>query len=257
MKHHNLIFGVPTLFTSLNLFCGFLSIIQSATGNFTHAAWLIFLAGIFDAFDGRIARASGLSSEFGLQMDSLSDLISAGLAPALLVYLFYLQDLDYIGLLVAFLPLLFAAFRLARFNLYTLHDGKRRDYIGLPAPMAGVALASTVLFYHVTEWNGLLRLLIILVPLVSILMTTTIKFSGFPRFTFRQKGSNLYKLIFFIVVILLSFFAPEHTFFMAMMIYLLSGPAGAVLAFFRNEEEEITIFLSQEKQENGVNNHDH
>jgi CDP-diacylglycerol---serine O-phosphatidyltransferase len=247
MKHRSLLYGVPTLFTSLNLFCGFLSVIQSASGNFTSAAWLIFLAGIFDAFDGRIARASGLSSPFGLQMDSLSDVVSAGLAPALLVYQFHLRSLDPIGLLLAFLPLLFAAFRLARFNLYTLHDGKRRDYIGLPAPMAGVALASTVLFYQVTEWTVLLRLLTILVPLVSILMTTTIKFSGFPRFTFRQRGANLFKLVFFFIVIFSSFFVPEHTCFIATMIYLISGPVGAVLAYFRNEDDEITIFLTDDK----------
>ena len=141
----------------VDIFCGFLSVLQTIEGNYTTAAWLIFFAAVFDALDGRIARATGQSNEFGLQMDSLGDVISSGLAPAVLVYTVQLKSLHPpVGLILAFFPVLFAAFRLARFNVFTLSEGKKSDYLGLPAPMAGVTLASCVILYQSVQWDLLL-----------------------------------------------------------------------------------------------------
>ncbi len=246
MKNSKII-NVPTLFTALNLFAGFLSVIQAATGNYASAGWLSFIASVFDALDGRIARASGHTSDFGLQMDSLGDVVSAGVAPSVLVYQFYLYQLGHTGLFLSFLPLLFAAFRLARFNLYTHKAGKKNDFTGMPAPMAAVTVASTIILSDHTQWPFLERLILLLVPLVSLLMASTLRYDGFPRFSLREKGKNRIKLIAFLATFLLLFVVPQYALFTFMMIYVVSGPVGAVISLMQNEEPEITIIPKEEQ----------
>jgi CDP-diacylglycerol--serine O-phosphatidyltransferase len=240
MKNNHVI-SVPTLFTTLNLFCGFLSIELSASGHFVSAAWLIFIAGVFDALDGRIARAIGNSSEFGLQMDSLGDVISSGLAPAILVQRYYLYTLDHLGLILSFCPVLFAAFRLARFNVYTQKSGKTLDFIGMPAPMAAVTLSSIVILHDHTQWNVLLRLLVGLVPLVSLLMASGIRYDGFPHFSLRVKGRNRVKLAVFFLTLFLLLVFPEYVLFVFAMGYLLAGPFRAGISLLKNEDATIDI----------------
>ncbi len=234
------------MFTSLNIFCGFLSVIQTTAGEYVHAAWLIFMASVFDALDGRIARASGKSSDFGLQMDSLGDVISAGLAPALLVYQVHLKNFGIIGLLIAFLPLLFAAFRLARYNLFTMQSGKSHDYVGMPAPSGAVTLSSLVIFYAETDWQFLLRLLVVLVPLVSLLMASTVKYDGFPRFSVRERGANRLKLVILFLTLGAFVAAPQYVLFPFMLLYLVWGPINAVSAVLRNEEAQLAIIPENE-----------
>ena len=234
--------NVPNLFTALNIFCGFLSVLQTIEGNYTTAAWLIFFAAVFDALDGRIARATGQSNEFGLQMDSLGDVISSGLAPAVLVYTVQLKSLHPpVGLILAFFPVLFAAFRLARFNVFTLSEGKKSDYLGLPAPMAGVTLASCVILYQSVQWDLLLRMLVGLVPVVSLLMASTIHYEGMPRFSIREKGFNRLKLILFFVITALFLIYPDYVLFPVMIFYILAGIGRSVFSLMRNEDDgEIT-----------------
>jgi len=246
LMEHDKYITVPNLFTTLNLFCGFLAVILAISGHFTNSAWLIFIATIFDALDGKIARASGLNSQFGLQIDSLSDVVSSGLAPAILLYEVHLKTLGYTGLFLAFLPLLFAAFRLARFNVLVLNNGRENNYVGLPAPMAAVTIASFVILFMKTNWTFLLRLLIIVVPIVSLLMASTIKFDGFPRFTFKERGANRIKLLFFIVSIVLLFIIPEYILPLFMVIYLISGPIVYIKSLFVTHNNELEV-ISQEK----------
>ena len=158
--------ALPALLTALNIFFGFYAIIQVFEQHFTTAAFLIFFAGIFDALDGRVARLFGTTSQFGLQMDSLGDVVSAGVAPAVLVYFVYLHGLGFFGLIVSFLPLVFSAVRLARFNIFI--GGRTRDncFIGLPAPMASLTFGSIVLLYEGTGYRPLLQLLPLAVPMV-------------------------------------------------------------------------------------------
>lgn len=235
MKHNNYI-NVPTLFTALNLFCGFLSVIQTSNNNFVNAAWLIFIAAVFDALDGRIARASGRTSEFGLQMDSLCDVVSSGLAPSILVYGFYLHNLGQIGLVISFLPLLFAAFRLARFNIFASQSGKKSGFFGMPAPMAAVTLASVVILYLHTEWHFMLRLLLLMVPVVSLLMASTIKFDGIPKFSLKNKGKSRVQLVVFSTTFILLFVIPEYALFSFMMLYLISTVILAMIQALKNED---------------------
>jgi len=240
MKNREYI-SVPTLFTSLNLFCGFAAVILATSGNLVHAAWLIFVAGIFDALDGRIARLMGRSSDFGIQMDSLADVVSAGVTPSIIVYELTLKELGLMGLIVAFLPLMFSAFRLARFNVLTLNKGKLHDYLGLPAPSAAIALCSVVILYDKTGWAFLKDGLVFYVPIISLLMASTIKYDGFPRFNLREKGSNRFKLaLFFLTLILLPFF-PHYVLCSFTTLYVLSGPVGILLALLRNQDAEVEI----------------
>ncbi len=214
---------------------------MATSGKFSNAAWFIFISAIFDGLDGRIARASGLSSDFGLQMDSLSDVVAAGIAPSMLVYEVHFKTMGHVGILLSFLPLLFAAFRLARFNLDTLRSGKSNDFNGMPAPMAAVTLGSVVIIFSATNWSFLLRLLVVLVPLVSLLMASTVRYDGMPRFSLKVPGSNRIKLLAMFVTIVLMPIFPEYILFIFMMVYLISGPANFVIDLVRNREADIDI----------------
>jgi CDP-diacylglycerol--serine O-phosphatidyltransferase len=218
---------VPNLFTTLNLFCGFASVTATMSGKYAAAGWIIFMAGIFDALDGRIARASGQSSEFGLQMDSFADVIAGGMAPSILLYQYYLKDVGnhaVIGLLLGFLPLLFATFRLARFNVMTSLEGRKPYYTGMPAPMAATTLASLVIMHSYVGWPFLLRLMLVMTPMVGLAMASQMHYESFPRFNIRQRGGNRFKLFMFFAGLVNVFIFPEFTLFIFMMIYFLSGP---------------------------------
>jgi CDP-diacylglycerol---serine O-phosphatidyltransferase len=236
-KQRNYI-NVPNLFTALNIFCGFLSVVQTIEGNYVTAAWLIFFSAVFDALDGRIARATGQSNDFGLQMDSLGDVISSGLAPAVLVYAIQLKTLHPpLGLILSFFPVLFAAFRLARFNVYTLAEGKSSDYRGLPAPMAAVTIASLVILNSSLAWEPLSRALVVIVPVISLLMASTIRYEGFPRFSIKEKGLNRIKLLMFVTVLALFLIYPSYILFPFMVFYILFGIMRAVYNVMRNGED--------------------
>jgi CDP-diacylglycerol--serine O-phosphatidyltransferase len=240
---------VPNLFTALNIFCGFLATIQVIAEKYQNACWLIFIATVFDALDGRIARAyEGGSSEFGLQMDSLSDLISSGLAPAILVYQLHLKDLGYVGLILSFLPLLFAAFRLARFNVFTLAQGKSKDYTGLPAPAAAVTLAGLVMLYVETGRPELLRVLVAVVPIVSLLMASTIRYDGFPKLSFREKGANRFKLLILIITLLLFAIFPQYVLFPFMILFIIHGLLRAVGTHFSRRADSTGEVTHSEHQ---------
>ncbi len=246
------IISVPNLFTTFSLFCGFLAVTLVLSGKYVNAAWLIFMAGILDAMDGRIARASGQSSEFGLQMDSLSDVVSSGLAPSILVYEYYLKDLGghfALGLMLSFLPLLMATVRLARYNVMALHRGRKPYYLGLPAPSAATLLASIVILHAHTQSGILLRLITIMTPVASLAMISLFRYDGFPRFSIRSSIANRIKLAIMLIAMICMFIWPEFTLFIFILAYFLTGPINFLVNLFTshevvgdmNEEEEIVI----------------
>ena len=134
---------LPALFTAGNIFCGFLSLDATARGAFETAAILIFVAAFFDGIDGRVARLTGTTSAFGEQLDSLCDVVSFGVAPAFLVYLWGLSAFGRAGLLVSFLFAVCGASRLARFNVQ-IHVVDKRWFVGLPIPSAAGALCGLI-----------------------------------------------------------------------------------------------------------------
>lgn len=238
---------VPNLFTTINLFCGFLAVAMVLSGKFVNAAWLIFMAGVFDAFDGRIARASGQTSEFGVEMDSLADVISSGIAPSILVYEYFLKNVGghpALGLMLGFLPLLFAAFRLARFNVMTLQEGHKSYYLGLPAPAAANILASLVILHGHTHWAPLLRMILIMTPLVSLAMGSQLHYEGFPRFSIKGSHGNRIKLGIFFISLVSIFVFPEFTLSIFMMVYFISGPVRFLFQLFfgAGDSAETSVF---------------
>lgn len=169
---------VPSLLTLANLLCGWAAIVHAVHGEFGGAVPFIALAIVFDMADGRIARMTGTASAFGAQLDSLADLVSFGMAPALLAYQWGLQPLGGVGWLVGFSFLAAAAVRLARFNTHPCADA--RYFTGLPSPAAAALVAATVLMapdgLHTTR-GALLGIAVVVVP--AVLMVSTLRFRSF------------------------------------------------------------------------------
>ncbi len=177
--------AVPSFFTLMNLFSGFLAVTQVHAGRFDYACWLIVLAGFFDALDGMMARLTNSTSLFGVELDSLADVVSFGLAPAFLVYGFGLSEFGPLGLIVSSLPAVCGAVRLARFNVS--FDGEKKEYFsGMPIPVAAIFIVALILNFSqelvVTETGpAQLSILIPIVFVVSFLMISNIPFDTIPK----------------------------------------------------------------------------
>ncbi len=211
---------VPSAFTVMNLISGYLAILLTANGKLSMASYLILLAGLFDAFDGKIARRIKQPSKFGLEFDSLADITSFGVAPSVLIYKAFSGEWVVIGALVAFVPLLFAGIRLARYNIHA--EEQKRHFIGLPAPAMAALLAGFVLFYLEIPYNiGALKFVLPLVFGTSLLMLSTISFYKFPNISIKLNGKpNVLLLVFlssFISIIIFKSLVIFPIFFLYLM----------------------------------------
>lgn len=177
--------AVPSFFTLMNLFSGFLAVTQVHAGRFDYACWLIVLAGFFDALDGMMARLTNSTSLFGVELDSLADVVSFGLAPSFLVFGFGLHEFGSLGLIVSSLPAICGAVRLARFNV--AFDGEKREhFVGMPIPVAAIFIVALILNFSqelaVTDVaRGQLSVLIPIVFVLSFLMISNIPFDSIPK----------------------------------------------------------------------------
>lgn len=188
---------VPSLFTTLNAFCGFMSLTYASKGQIELGAWFIILAAIFDSLDGVMARITRSSSQFGVELDSLADVVSFGAAPSLLVYQASLHNLGNLGIIVSSMPLVFGAIRLARFNIQLV--GFDKDYFkGLPIPFMAIAVCAYLLHFY-TEGGGLQgmsrQLLSPLVVALSLLMVSRVRYDTLPRFTSRDLRAHPWRAI--------------------------------------------------------------
>lgn len=228
------IFVLPSLLTTGGMLLGFLSIIYTMDDKFLMAAWAIVGAGFFDSLDGRVARASGTTSRFGIEYDSMADLISFGVAPALLAFQWALRDFGRLGWLAAFLYVTCAALRLARFNLQ-VDSVESRIFRGLPTPAGGGTICSTVLFFE-TYGAQLPRIevplvgsagVLLLVFLLDYLMISAIQYTS-------GKGSGararlpMSRVTSMIVFAMLVIWQPEIMLFLIGIAYVSSGPLGIV-----------------------------
>ena len=171
------VYLLPSLFTVANLFCGYACVVYAMRADFDTAALLIGVAMVVDTLDGFIARLTNTSSAFGVELDSLADVVSFGLAPAILAFAWGLWPLQRLGWAVGFLYVTAAAMRLARFNIQTSTVMDKRYFAGLPSPAAAAVIVSTVYLYPVglQEWRAALpALAMVLVP--ALLMVSTIRF---------------------------------------------------------------------------------
>lgn len=179
---------LPSLFTMGNMFCGYACIIYAMRGDFESAAPFIGIAIVLDMLDGRIARLTGTATDFGLQLDSLADAISFGMAPAILTYAWALHTLGRVGMFAGFLFVSAAVLRLARFNIQSASGGDRRYFVGMPSPAAaGIPAATVYMFSDGITGHGaaMLALLMVLVP--ALLMVSTIRFRSFKTIDLRMR----------------------------------------------------------------------
>jgi len=214
----------PNAFTSLNLFSGFFSIITAAKHNYDLAAWLIGAAAIFDALDGVAARLTNSSSQFGVELDSLSDVVSFGIAPAFLIYEISLSRLDLAGVVIASLFLLCGAFRLARFNTQLV--GFTKEYfVGLPIPTAAMTLAAYVLVFSSDNYlsSSYNMYTIGLVVLLSILMVSRFRYETLPHFSKRGMKEKPYHYSFFAVSLAALLLTEGRAIFLIFLFIVLFG----------------------------------
>ena len=193
----------PNALTILNMFLGFLSIIFIMKGQYFDAGLFILLAGLMDIFDGKIARSLGISSKFGVEFDSLADVVSFCVAPSLLVYNLYCENINYIvGAIFSFIPLIAGTVRLAKYNLDTDEDNPKSYFIGLSTPISTVTILSFMYFSIYVGGPsdyGDSRLGIILVCTLGLLMLSPIHFPKVLLITFKSSPSNSILLMILIV----------------------------------------------------------
>jgi CDP-diacylglycerol---serine O-phosphatidyltransferase len=214
---------LPSLFTVANMLLGFYAVVLGLRGRFAVAALMVFAAAILDSLDGRIARMTGTESDFGREYDSLADLVTFGMAPALLAYLWGLEDLGRVGWLAPLFFLVCAATRLARFNVQTRKlDG--RYFVGLPAPAAAGALASLLFVVPDRDWKSWLNLLLLGVLLtLALLMVSTFRYPSFKKLDLRRGWSYRVVLPIAAVLLLAAYHPPAFLVTMS-AIYAVSGP---------------------------------
>ena len=230
---HRGIYLLPNLFTTAALFAGFYAIIAAMRGDFENAAVAIFLAMVLDGLDGRIARLTNTSSKFGAEYDSLADMVSFGVAPALVIFSWALGGLGKFGWSAAFIYVACAALRLARFN--TQIDTADKNYFtGLASPAAAAIIASTVWVCHDLGWVGN-ELPHEVAVLVGILTATVgfLMIANFPYYSF--KGIDLRRRVPFVVMIAvvlvfgLITLDPPSVLLVGFLVYALSGPVMQVV----------------------------
>jgi CDP-diacylglycerol--serine O-phosphatidyltransferase len=197
-----LAFFLPNTFTALNLACGFSSVIFSWQGNMYNACMILLLGAIFDSVDGRVARMTGTQSQFGEQFDSISDVVSFGIAPAFLVYNQFFSELGRVGIVVSFLYLLCGALRLARFNA-NIEKVSSEYFQGLPIPSAALGLLGYVLFS--IEFPQLIDMTYISIPYVllySVLMISNVPFCSFKNSEWVAKHKKRVLALIFLIIAL-------------------------------------------------------
>jgi CDP-diacylglycerol--serine O-phosphatidyltransferase len=236
---------IPNLFTMTNLFCGFSSIVRTMEGNYKLAAVMIVLGGVFDALDGVMARLTKSSSEFGVELDSLADVVSFCLAPSVLIYKIYFHQFDPPGMVLAAMPAICGALRLARFNVQLV--GFDKDYFrGLPSPAAALTIVAFVYFLYDSStpaaaaqtglWLGSISVA------VSLLMVSTVKYDTQPKLSRRAIGEHPIRFALFIVGITLVLATKGEALFPVISLYVVFGlvrwVVTAVKRRFAPEEDE-------------------
>ncbi len=208
---------LPSMFTIGNMFCGYACIVFAMRGEYHTAAPFIGIAFIMDALDGRIARMTGSTSAFGLQLDSLADVISFGIAPAILAFAWGLHELGRWGWAIGFLFVAAAALRLARFNIQTGTSGDKRYFIGMPSPSAASVPAATVFAwpYQIDDWRAALLVVpVVVVP--ALLMVSTVRFRSFKTLNLGWRRSYV---PLFLVVLAVAAVAAEPRIMLAVSAY--------------------------------------
>lgn len=217
------IYILPNLFTTAALFSGFFAIVQAMNGKFEAAAVAIFIAMVFDGLDGRVARLTNTQSAFGAEYDSLSDMVSFGAAPALVVYVWALKDMGKLGWIAAFIYCAGAALRLARFNT-NIEVVDKRYFQGLPSPAAAALVAGLVWVMIDNEWTGFEArwFACVLTIFAGVTMVTNLRFWSGKDINLRKSVPFMMVVAFALGFALVSSYPPGVLFAM-FLVYALSG----------------------------------
>jgi len=228
------IYLLPNLMTTGNLFFGFYSIILSLKGNFEYAAYAIVAAAIFDLLDGRLARLTRSTSKFGAEYDSLCDLVSFGMAPAFMMYLWALAPLGRIGWIASFLFLTCGALRLARFNVQA-NVIEKAYFQGLPIPMAAGIVASSILAFSDLGWESRgSKLLLLMTILLAGVMISNFRYRSFKDLDLKQRLPFHY-LVVGVLILSIVAYHPEVHLFLLFMSYAILGAVFGVMGWGRSK----------------------
>ncbi len=234
---------VPSFFTLMNLFCGFVAIVQIYEGKLEFGAWLIVIAAFFDMMDGFMARLTNATTEFGIELDSLSDIVSFGVAPAFLFYSYSLNEMMIIGIIISAFPALCGAVRLARFNV----DARVEDpdnFKGLPIPAQAMMLVALFLIFFPNPElfdgfkHGFNSMLVPVILLLSLLMVSTVPFDKIPRFNrnyLRSNRSRVYLFLFYFIAVVS---LQEYGLILVFSIFIGKGVLLSVIRFWKEIHED-------------------
>jgi CDP-diacylglycerol--serine O-phosphatidyltransferase len=231
------IYILPNLFTTGSLFAGFYGIVATTSGDFNTAAIWILVSSIFDGLDGKVARLTGTSTKFGVEYDSLADLVAFGVAPGILMYSWALKPFGRLGWLAAFLFVVCGALRLARFNVQ-VNTVESKRFVGLPIPAAASMVSATVLLFHRFGWGSYKKLaILILIYSLAFLMVSSFRYYSFkdPELIKRQPFAFLVLAILLLIVIAAE---PVAMLFAVFLAYIASGPIGFLMTYPRRRRLE-------------------
>jgi len=228
MNNAKLIYILPNLFTASSIFVGVISIVEASKGNFVPASWLILLALVFDGLDGRVARMTNTTSQFGVEFDSLADIISFGIAPAMLLYFFIGNEFGRFGILVSALYVIFGAIRLARFNISTAKTDPN-VFIGLPIPTAAIFVSMWILLFHKYTLENYAIVLLFLTLGIAVLMVSNFRYPSFKKVSLDKPMVFKTMIMLMLTASLLYLFSAEG-FAIVILGYTLYGPLRALYA---------------------------
>jgi CDP-diacylglycerol--serine O-phosphatidyltransferase len=229
---------VPSVFTVMNMVSGYISIVMSGEGSFVAACWFIILAAFFDTIDGFVARVTKGTSDFGVELDSLSDLVSFGAAPAYLVYKFGLEGLPgIIGICVSSLLMIGSGLRLARFNISMI--GYEKDsFSGLPTPAQALTIAGFVLWMSSDKIFPVASMQIVLAVLstaLALLMISKVNYDALPKPTLDSFKRQPLQMSLYIAAMFCVLLFHSKAFFLAMLLYILVGIVRSITLLFRGQ----------------------
>ena len=222
------IYLLPNLFTLSALFAGFYSIVAAINGDYAKAAIAIFVAMVLDGLDGRVARLTNTQSAFGAEFDSLADMVSFGMAPALVAFTWILQDIGKIGWIAAFIFVAGAALRLARFNVQ-IGSIDKKWFVGLPSPSAAAIVAACVWVFHTfdAESLGFKVLMTVVVAAAGVLMVSNVRYHSFKEIDFKGPVPFVFLLAIVLLFVLISI-EPSVMLLALFGCYVISGPVLAL-----------------------------
>lgn len=231
------IYILPNTLTLCGLFCGFYSILAALKGDYVIAAWAIMVANIFDGLDGWVARLTSSTTRFGIELDSLSDLVAFGVAPAVILYNWSLASFGRVGWAAAFLFVACGALRLARYNIQ-MGSTESKSFTGMPIPGAATMIATLIIFYY-EKWDTVPDknyFILIFTIFLSMLMVSTLRFHGIKELDL-SKRKPFWILVVIVMVLVVIIIHPQIALFLFAMIYLIGGLIENIFLYYKKRKQ--------------------